>query len=818
MSNLMSFIICTDSYYQEAELVSVLISSQQQSIADLEVICLCDNDRLAELKNIAADFTVPVNIILTDGKNANQGKNLALKQAQGEYIVILERGYFPQPDCCKRIIEIFRNNPTIGMIYSSTDIIGSDPSDPNRTFTCLRETPGPLIKANILYRPFFPAHTAFKKSLLRPEITFSDRMNDANRIFFNSLFIEAREQAFYHSRPLFKKYVTQLDLINDVQSSNHLSLVDSVRNCPGLYSPELYQGYETFQQLFKDSMSKPLLIYIPQPKIGADNLIGEASWRYIQCIYDIWDFIILQVPISDPEQMIDGLVNGMFYSRFYTQNIDDTLNRICSFGKKIVLIAEENPALLMASKTRHQVIVRILCTANPFTYEDFDQIDLVIKASEYTPVQLNNTACLDTSIRELTGDPAVQSALAQLFYEKESERDTNLKALALKLKTAKQYLRNYKAPNQDELSLSVIIGCRNVQLECLERCVASLRQQDHVSAIDIILSDYGSDNLHREELKALADRYQAKHVYTPSTNCWSRSIALNIGIQSATKKWVLTTDADMLFSRGFISMLSAYLKAFGEKCVFYAQPLKLLPVRLPKDWNNSLYDQYAQRSWLFDKIGKGGCQVATRELLMKVRGFNEIYSVWGQEDHDMYERLGWAGLERVWIEPCWYLHQWHLSNINYAAANNANTEAYLELKKIPKVIVNRPFWGKSSPAAFMKAQNSHTSFASTGLNKNDLERDILENDFDPVMQKQILTGIVRTLIELEQYGSALQTLEDICQLDSRDYEAFTLRAQITSMLGDHCFARILIDQALEANSYHQQALDLSNMLIQRYGL
>lgn len=212
-----------------------------------------------------------------------------------------------------------------------------------------------------------------------------------------------------------------------------------------------------------------------------------------------------------------------------------------------------------------------------------------------------------------------------------------------------------------EPALSVVIPVRNRSGTRLDNCLRSLRWQVGVgsSEIDVIVSDLGSDPEHRDAIDAAARQHSARVVRVESTKIWNRSWALNVGIRSAHGARVMCTDADMIFSPDFLKRV---LAAFVEG----AKPLVLcrchdLPESVPeRPWQVDDFTWLKEQAELRDTVGTGACQVATRSFFEEVRGYDEKYVFWGNEDKDMVVRAELSGLAAHWLEePTCMLHQWH---------------------------------------------------------------------------------------------------------------------------------------------------------------
>ena len=83
--------------------------------------------------------------------------------------------------------------------------------------------------------------------------------------------------------------------------------------------------------------------------------------------------------------------------------------------------------------------------------------------------------------------------------------------------------------------ITAIIPIRNRSGDRLENCLRSLRWQEGMARdeVEILISDFGSDDTHRHSVMSLAEAYDARVEFTETTEVWNRSRALNIGLQTA---------------------------------------------------------------------------------------------------------------------------------------------------------------------------------------------------------------------------------------------------------------------------------------------
>ena len=183
-----------------------------------------------------------------------------------------------------------------------------------------------------------------------------------------------------------------------------------------------------------------------------------------------------------------------------------------------------------------------------------------------------------------------------------------------------------------------------------------------------------------------------------ATKIWNRSWALNVGIRAARGEHVMCTDADMIFSPDFLKQVVA---AFVEQqrslvlCRCHDLPESLSE----RPWQLDDFARLREQAELRDTVGTGACQVAARSFFEEVRGYDEKYVFWGNEDKDMVMRAEVFGLRPHWItEPTCMLHQWHPTmKLDKKWLRFKNRMRYRFTKT--KLVKNKKRWGEPSAPA-----------------------------------------------------------------------------------------------------------------------
>jgi predicted glycosyltransferase involved in capsule biosynthesis len=215
--------------------------------------------------------------------------------------------------------------------------------------------------------------------------------------------------------------------------------------------------------------------------------------------------------------------------------------------------------------------------------------------------------------------------------------------------------------------ITVLIGVKNRSDQRLVNALRTIRTQTHpVEMVRPMVVDYGSSQAHADRTERECKEYGAEYVRVEAAGEWSRARCLNIGIRRATTKFLLTSDVDMVFSPRYVADAVAALKA--RPLAVVCAPMRDLP------------QQSVDPFWQFAETGRGIdleywkaqslCRfevgfhpsVATSytAFFQLLRGYDEFFAVWGEEDRDLMRRLTNLGLSPEPINSeSFYLHQWH---------------------------------------------------------------------------------------------------------------------------------------------------------------
>lgn len=208
--------------------------------------------------------------------------------------------------------------------------------------------------------------------------------------------------------------------------------------------------------------------------------------------------------------------------------------------------------------------------------------------------------------------------------------------------------------------ISVVIGFRDWGLRRLELATTSIQRSFGEIPGEVIISDYGSFD--RTATEEMAARVGAKYVYTETDGPWSRSRALNAGFMVAEGEFLVSTDADMIFSPQAFETIGRMAQAEATSA-FFLQCRDLQP-GMDDDWvasNSEAWDEMEASSRLRPRWGMGGMMAIHRSGFEIIRGFDERLHTYGGEDLDFAQRARRAGFRTHWIEhpKVRMYHMWH---------------------------------------------------------------------------------------------------------------------------------------------------------------
>lgn len=216
-------------------------------------------------------------------------------------------------------------------------------------------------------------------------------------------------------------------------------------------------------------------------------------------------------------------------------------------------------------------------------------------------------------------------------------------------------------------SVSVIVGFKNWGVDRLDKCLASLRGSTYPGTLQIVISDYGSDD--QQSVTAVARKWGADYLTSEPINGWSRAGAINAGLSAAMGEVLIATDVDMIF---LPTTITAVVEALKES----AHDTVIIQCRdLPRGFSHDDIDlsaidwvEIGEVAQLRPRWGMGGFVAQARETALRIRGLDERLHTYGGEDIDYATRCRRSGSRITWLddERARIYHMWHEPTMRHA--------------------------------------------------------------------------------------------------------------------------------------------------------
>lgn len=274
------------------------------------------------------------------------------------------------------------------------------------------------------------------------------------------------------------------------------------------------------------------------------------------------------------------------------------------------------------------------------------------------------------------------------------------------------------------VEISVVICFRDWGLDRLALALRSLQESVVRSTIEVIVSDFGSVEV--EELRSVIEANGAVHVRTETSGPWSRSRALNAGVAAAKGRYVVTTDADMLFTPEALGMIRSRLEQ-DSRSVQLLQCRDLPPRHSASTIEEFEWDAYEKSSKFRPRWGMGGMIAFPVEAYELIRGYDERMVIYGGEDIDFANRLRRAGYRLNWIEDsrCRIYHIWHESSRKSA---DESSEGRAAIEKNKNIVEQDKTWVRNLSWIYPRSKDQPlVTVAVTTYNRAEYLRDCIES-------------------------------------------------------------------------------------------
>lgn len=228
--------------------------------------------------------------------------------------------------------------------------------------------------------------------------------------------------------------------------------------------------------------------------------------------------------------------------------------------------------------------------------------------------------------------------------------------------------------------------------------IKSIQWQD-CTDFELLIADGGSDNY--DEINTYFESHtgpvKMRIVQHKIGDVFLRALLNNVGVRNANADYVMTTDVDMILSRGFANTITKLLE---KNCIIESRTMYLKSGVMNEIYQGKC-DPYKdvnclKRGRIKKRTSAGGCQCMHKESWAKIRGFDESYYGWGSEDWDLYTRACNSNMKVKWmgesLETIELFHQHHDRPDLHRdlAFQEQNKKRLLQIDKHP---VNVEGWG-----------------------------------------------------------------------------------------------------------------------------
>jgi glycosyltransferase involved in cell wall biosynthesis len=257
----------------------------------------------------------------------------------------------------------------------------------------------------------------------------------------------------------------------------------------------------------------------------------------------------------------------------------------------------------------------------------------------------------------------------------------NINHLLLTFKPLPQYENN---------DVTVVMAIRNIPDHRIRKALDSIRNQDYPKDLTkIILVDYGSMQEFTPNYKRLCENHDAEYIRVENKPIWNKSHALNIAIKKAKSKYILSTDADIIFENNYIREAVQLLQK-NQYHYILARCLDAPENRLEE---KNYFALKAVSTYRSDTVNRG-INMTLTHYYHKIHGYDERYAGWGAEDDDLIKRFRLLGLKKKDITHISsYIHQWHPKR--WGLINDEQREKNEEyFLKNHSIVRNHEGWGE----------------------------------------------------------------------------------------------------------------------------
>ncbi|MCB0333613.1 MAG: glycosyltransferase family 2 protein, partial [Bdellovibrionales bacterium] len=498
----------------------------------------------------------------------SRARNIGIEQTSGEYILALDADDILHPTALSEYVRCIESDPNYGFAYGCLDMLGSLPGEPTQWL------PGPFSWKLFRYENLASVTSLWKRTFFDDGVRFRDGF------FFEDwdLWLQIIERGYpggYIPVPTFLCR-THLDGRTSFARYFHTqALAQQLHANKKLFSSEQNRMYaETVLFNAPTSFAKPTFLFLTSQDAKVSGAYIAKNQPLLEHLVSEKYFVALMGNINN----VPHLPKGVYAINLQDEWADKIIaSQVSGQGKNTIVITQRRDSGLIRGVKQQLPISLIL------SHEEH-----LSGISDYTLKYLPPGILIDSPGLNIFDPPKIHSTLKS-FTDWASRVATERHivkqdAYADHRKKQLQLAQSEISPASPSIidgenDATLIIPTRNVDPDRLKRCMQSIRKNTFQGNLSIIVSDYGSCAKALAETKSLCTQFGATLIQSKTRQEWSRGRALNIGAKHATTKWIIFTDADMIFSPHLLACWEMYRSTFGDTSFYLAQCKKLPPIQ-----------------------------------------------------------------------------------------------------------------------------------------------------------------------------------------------------------------------------------------------
>ncbi|MGC8972390.1 MAG: glycosyltransferase family 2 protein [bacterium] len=231
------------------------------------------------------------------------------------------------------------------------------------------------------------------------------------------------------------------------------------------------------------------------------------------------------------------------------------------------------------------------------------------------------------------------------------------------------------------MKVSVIIPTRNRE-KVVYKCIEHILKQDY-SPYEVLVIDDGSEDDTEEALKEFFSYENFR--YIPLSERKGPAFCRNLGVKESKGELIIFIDSDIFVLPDFISSHVKAHKNHSEKIIAVGPVIAISEIDSKLSYKGSILD-------FSNAYFASGNASISKDIFMKIGGFDEVFNVYGWEDIDFGLKLKASGIKSIKVPEAIGYHYQPLPDENTLKAliekerERAKSAIYL-YKKYPTLEV-----------------------------------------------------------------------------------------------------------------------------------